>query len=361
MKIGIPREVKTFERRVALLPAAVAELVGLGHDVYVQVGAGVGSGYSDALYGQAGARLAADAEELYGEANLVIKVKEPIESEFPYLREDHTIFSYLHLAANPELAMFLQGRGLTAIAFETVMVDNMLPLLAPMSDVAGRIAVQTGANLLYTTHGGKGLLLGGLPAAERGNVVVIGAGNAGGNAALVAQNFGANVIVFDRKREKLARMRQLGDNVSGLYPYPDAVAEAITRADLVVSAVLVPGARAPHVVSREMVASMSAGSVIVDIAVDQGGSVETTHATDYSSPTYVEEEVIHFAVTNMPAAVPRSASQALSAELMPFVKQLLKDGGPASEALAAGVNIAKGRIVHPAVADSLSKYGTGQA
>ena len=353
MKIGIPVEIKPFEKRVALLPAAVAELTALGHAVFLQAGAGTGSGYDDLAYIAAGAIILSDAESLYGEAELIIKVKELVAAEYDYLREDQLLFSYLHLAANPELASQLQKIGLTAIAFETLMVDNSLPLLAPMSDVAGRIAVQTGANLLYSTHGGKGLLLGGLPAAERGNVVIIGAGNAGGNAAIVAQNLGALVTVFDHKRQKQLQMRQLGQNVSGLYPYPDAVAAAIEHADLVVGAVLVPGARAPHVVTTDMVKSMQPGSVIVDIAVDQGGCVETTRPTDYSAPTYIEEEVVHFAVTNMPAAVPRSASQALSAELLPYVKLLLEEGVTKESVISSGINIEKGRIVHPAVARSL--------
>jgi alanine dehydrogenase len=353
MKIGIPVEIKPFEQRVALLPAAVTVLTASGHSVFLQAGAGAGSGYDDMAYVAAGAKIVNDAETLYGEAELIVKVKEPIAAEYAYLREDHILFSYLHLAANPELAEKLQEIGLTALAFETVMVDNTLPLLAPMSDVAGRIAVQTGATLLYATHGGKGLLLGGLPAAERGKVVIVGAGNAGANAAIVAQNLGATVTVFDRKREKQAKMRQLGGNVSGLYPYPDTVATAVEEADLVIGAVLVPGARTPHLISRDMVASMAPGSVIVDISVDQGGCVETTKATDYSAPTYIEEEVVHFAVTNMPAAVPRSASQALSAELLPYVKQLLEEGIVKGGSLSSGVNVEHGRIVHPAVAQSL--------
>ncbi|HEC27749.1 MAG TPA: alanine dehydrogenase [Gammaproteobacteria bacterium] len=352
MNIGIPVEIKPFERRVALLPAAVAELTALGHDVFLQAGAGVGSGYDDMAYTAVGVKIVNDAETLYGEAELIVKVKEPVAEEYTYLRADHLLFSYLHLAANPELAKSLQNIGLTALAFETLMVDNSLPLLAPMSDVAGRVAVQTGATLLYATQGGEGLLLGGLPAAERGNVVIIGAGNAGGNAAIVAKNLGATVTVFDRQRKKQAQMRQLGENVSGLYPYPDAVAAALEQADLVIGAVLVPGARTPHVISRDMVIGMKPGSVIVDIAVDQGGCVETTKATDYSAPTYIEEDVVHFAVTNIPAAVPRSASQALSAELLPYVRLLLTERVK-GEALASAVNIEQGRIVHPVVAQSL--------
>jgi len=352
MNIGVPVEIKPFEKRVALLPAAVAELTALGHDVFLQAGAGVGSGYDDIAYTAAGAKIVKDAETLYGEAELIVKVKEPVVEETFFLRADHILFSYLHLAANPALAKSLQNIGLTALAFETLMVDNTLPLLAPMSDVAGRVAVQTGATLLYATQGGRGLLLGGLPAAERGNVVIIGAGNAGANAAIVAKNLGATVTVFDRKRKRQAQMRQLGENVSGLYPYPDAVAAAIEHADLVIGAVLVPGARAPHVISRDMVISMKAGSVIIDISVDQGGCVETTKATDYSAPTYIEEGVVHFAVTNIPAAVPRSASQALSAELLPYVRLLLEEGAK-GEVLASGINVEQGRIVHPVVAQSL--------
>ncbi len=352
MKIGIPVEIKPFERRVALLPAAVAELTAKGHEVFLQAGAGVGSGYDDQSYIAGGVKVVVDAESLYGEAELIVKVKEPIAADLAFLREDHSVFSYLHLAANPDLTRSLQNIGLTALAFETLLVGNNLPLLAPMSDVAGRVAVQTGATLLYATQGGEGLLLGGLPAAERGNVVIIGAGNAGGNAAIVAKSLGATVTVFDRKREKQALMRQLGDNVTGLYPYPDALAAAVEQADLVIGAVLIPGARAPHVISREMVKSMKTGSVIVDIAVDQGGCVETTKATDYSAPTYVEEGVVHFAVTNIPAAVPRSASQALSAELLPYVMLLLEQGLE-GESLESAVNVKQGRIVHPAVELSL--------
>ncbi|MDX2477427.1 MAG: alanine dehydrogenase [Gammaproteobacteria bacterium] len=353
MNIGIPLEIKPFEKRVALLPAAVAELTAMGHTVFLQSAAGAGSGYDDMAYTAAGAKIVADAESLYAESVLIVKVKEPVTAEYAYLREDHRIFSFLHLAANPELANQLQKTGLTAIAFETLMVDNSLPLLAPMSDVAGRISVQAGANYLFSHHGGKGLLLGGLPAAERGNVVIIGAGNAGGSAAVVARGLGALVTVFDLNRHKQAKMREIGDNVSGLYPYPDAVAAAIEGADLVVGAVLIPGARAPHVVTADMVKSMQSGSVIVDIAVDQGGCVETTRPTDYSAPTYMKDEVVHFAVTNMPAAVPRSASQALSAGLLPYVKLLLNEGVTKDSIIYSGVNVEKGRIVHPVVARSL--------
>lgn len=356
MKVGVPREIKPMEGRVALVPSAVADLVKAGHSVAVEQGAGLLSGYSDEDYRQAGASLAANAQTLYGDATLIVKVKEPIEAEYPLLRQDHILFSYLHLAAVPRLAAHLVDTGLTAIAFETVMVDGQLPLLAPMSDVAGRVAVQIGATLLHRQNGGNGILLGGLPAAHRGHVVILGAGNAGGNAAIVAQSLGALVTVFDRQRAKQLRMRELGDNVTALYPYHDDLAHAIADADLVIGAVLKPGAKAPHIVSREMVRSMRPGSAIVDIAVDQGGCVETTRPTDYTAPTYVEEGVTHFAVTNMPAAVPRSASQALSAEVAPYAMLLANGVLDDNDPLQQGINIRQGRIVHPAVAEALETH-----
>ena len=355
MKVGIPREIKPMEGRVALVPSAVADLVKAGHSVTVEQGAGRLSGYSDEDYRRAGASLAADAASVYGGATLIVKVKEPVADEYPLLRPDHILFSYLHLAAVPQLAEHLVNTGLTAVAFETVMVDGELPLLAPMSDVAGRVAVQIGTTLLHRQHGGNGILLGGLPAAHRGHVVILGAGNAGGNAAILACNLGALVTVFDRKRAKQLHMRALGDNVTALYPYHDDLARAIADADLVIGAVLKPGARAPHIVSREMVKSMRPGSAIVDIAVDQGGCVETTHPTDYTAPTYVEENVTHFAVTNMPAAVPRSASQALSAEVAPYAMLLANGELDDNPALQQGINIQQGKVVHPAVAESLEQ------
>ena len=344
-----------MEGRVALVPAAVADLARQGHEVFLEQGAGILSGYADDAYEQAGARLLPDAAGVYGNAHLIVKVKEPIAQEYPLLRSDHLLFSYLHLAAVPELVRHLCATGLTAIAFETVMVDGQLPLLAPMSDVAGRLAIQLGATLLHRQNGGNGVLLGGLPAAHRGHVVIIGAGNAGSNAALVARGLGARVTVFERKRARQLQMRALGDNVTALYPYHDELAQAVANADLVVGAVLIPGARAPHIVSREMVSSMRPGSAIVDIAVDQGGCVETTRPTDYTAPTYVEEGVTHFAVTNMPAAVPRSATQALSAEVAPWIMKLASGQLDEDAALRAGINVRDGQVVHPAVAASLGQ------
>ncbi len=355
MQIGIPREIKPLEGRVALGPEACGDLVQAGHSVCVEHNAGILSGYSDALYAAAGATIAADAAATYGEAQLIVKVKEPIAGDLDLLQDKHLLFCFLHLAAAPELASRLQTIGLTAVGFETVETDDrQLPLLAPMSDIAGRLATQIGSNLLHQPAGGKGLLLGGLPGAERGRVVIIGAGNAGGNAAAMAATMGADVTVFDLNRERLETMRGLGNNVTALYPYQEAVRQAVAGADLLIGAVLRTGERSPHVVTRSMVATMSAGSVIVDISVDQGGCIETTRPTTYENPTYSEEGVLHFTVTNMPGAVPRSATQALSAVLLPYVHLLAGADWRSSEPLARGINIEAGQLVHPMLKESLA-------
>ena len=349
MRIAIPKEIKTLEGRVALVPEAAAELKAHGHEVFVEAGAGLASGYPDEAYRAAGIEVVADAAAAYEAGELIVKVKEPVAGDLALLRERHTLFSYLHLAAEPELTRQLCDIGLTAVAFETVEEGGALPLLAPMSDIAGRISVQVGTHLLHRPQGGKGLLLGGLPAAERGKVVVVGGGVAGGNAVRVAAGLGAEVTVFDRKREKLAELRDIGANVTALYAYQHALECAVAEADLLIGAVLIPGARAPHVVSAEMVKSMQPGSVVVDISVDQGGCIETTHATTYAAPTYEWEGVVHFGVTNMPGAVPRSASQVLSASLIPYLLRLARPDWRADPALLSGVNVAGGKPVHPAL------------
>lgn len=350
MRIGVPREVRALEGRVALIPAAAGQLVMQGHEVLVEQGAGILSGYPDAAYRTAGVTLVETAEALYGQAQLIVKVKEPQPAEVAMLREDHVLFSFLHLAAEVELMRSLQTIGVTAVAFETVETRaGQLPLLAPMSDIAGRVAVQVGTHLLHQPQGGKGILLGGLPAAERGKVVVLGAGVAGGNATALAAAMGAEVTVFDRNRDKLARMRALGNNVTGLYPYQDALHEAAVAADLLIGAVLVTGERAPHLVSADTVREMGDGSAIIDISVDQGGCIETTRPTDYTNPTFVHEGVIHFGVTNMPGAVPRTASQVLSAALIPYVTRLAQPDWQQDEELSRGINIQAGEIVHPAL------------
>lgn len=353
MRIGIPREVKTLEGRVGLVPAAVAELVRHGHELLVEQGAGELSGYDDAAYRQAGAAILPDASSLYGDAQMIIKVKEPQPQELPLLRPDHLLFCYLHLAAEPKLLQALRDIGLTAVAFETVAEGRSLPLLAPMSDIAGKVAVQVGTHLLHQPEGGRGLLLGGLPAAERGHVVVLGAGVAGGNAAALAAAMGAQVTVFDRNRDKLTAMRALGANVTALYPYAHDIDRAVKEADLLIGAVLIPGARAPHLVLAEQVRQMQPGSVIIDISVDQGGCIETTRPTSYAEPTFVQDGVIHFGVTNMPGAVPRSASQALSAALIPYALKLAAGGWEGDPALAAGVNLRAGEVIHPALKESV--------
>lgn len=352
MRIGIPKEIKPLESRVSLVPAAVGELCKQGHQVSIETLAGDGSGYQDADYVAAGASIAIDAQYLYANAEFIIKVKEPIEADLEHLTCKHILFSYLHLAALPELTSRLQEIGLTAIGFETLEVNKTLPLLAPMSDIAGRLSAHIGTQLLQKPNGGKGLLLGGLPGTARGHVVILGAGVAGGNAALVSAGLGAQVTVFDRNRDKLAKMRALGNNVTSLYSYTDSIAEMVASADLLIGAVLVAGQRATQLVTEDMVKTMQAGSVIIDIAVDQGGCIETTRPTDYLEPTYLLHDVVHFGVTNMPGAVPKSASQALSAAIYPWVLKLATPSWREDHHLVGAINVDNGKICHPGLIHS---------
>ena len=350
MLIGIPREIKPLEGRVALIPAACSELIHSGHKVYLESGAGERSGYSDSEYQSLGVDILPDASSVYGQTEIVVKVKEPIGPELDMLRPEHILFSFLHLAAGHQLLQRLLAIGLTAISFETVQNNTGgLPILAPMSDIAGRLAVHHGINLLFQSEGGRGLLLGGVPGTERGHVVVIGAGNAGSNAVEVAASLGARVTVFDKKYQKLESMRRVGANVTTMYPFPEKVAQAVADADLLIGAVLVPGARTPHLVSAQQVESMRKGSVIVDIAVDQGGCVETIRPTSYDNPTFIHSGVIHFGVTNIPGAVPRTASQALTTAMIPYLHTLASGGLATSTSLQAGINVADGHIVHMAL------------
>lgn len=349
MLVGIPREIKPLEGRVGLIPEACGDLVHRGHQVFLEKGAGEASGFSDKAYQAVGVKILPDAKALYGKAELVVKVKEPVGPELELLRKEHLLFSFLHLAAEPALTKRLQKIGLTAIGFETVQEPDGLPILTPMSDIAGRLAVQIGAHLLHRPQGGKGILLGGLPCAPRGRVVILGSGNAGGNAARMAAGLGAEVTVFSNSRQQLAAMREIGDNVTALYSYADQIDQAVKRADLLIGAVLVTGARTPHLVSADQVARMEPGSVIIDISVDQGGCIETIRPTNYEVPTYVESGVVHFGVTNMPGAVPRSASQALSAALIPYVQALAGGDWEENPALVKGVNVRDGKVVHPAL------------
>jgi alanine dehydrogenase len=351
MRIGVPSETKTLEGRVALVPAACADLVRRGHEVYVQEGAGTKSGFSDEQYARVGVKLAPSARKLYEVGELIVKVKEPIAGDLKHLRKDHLLFCYLHLAPEPKLTQRLLDIGLTGIAFESVEeADGSLPLLAPMSIIAGRIAVQIGTHLLHQPAGGKGLLLGGLPSTQRGKVVVFGAGAAGRNSAELAAAGGANVIVFEKRQDRLREMMNLAPNVTALYPYEEYVAREVASADLVIGAVLIPSAKAPHVVTRSMVKTMEKGSVLVDISIDQGGCFETSKPTTYKNPTYEVDGVIHFAVTNMPGAVPKTATEAICAAILPYVQRLAGDKQWRKLAsLKGGINVEGGDIVHPAL------------
>ena len=349
MKVGIPKEIKPLEGRVGLVPEACRDLLTAGHSVMLETGAGLLSGYTDNQYRAVGVEILADAASVYAGSDLIIKVKEPYGPEPEMLRQGQLLFCFLHLAAEEDLTRRLLDSGVTAIAFETLTDQGGLPILAPMSDIAGRLAVQYGATLLHRPEGGKGLLLGGLPGAERGHVVIIGGGQAGGNAARLAAAMGARVTVFDRQRVRMLEMRAIGENVTALYPYEHSIEAAVAEADLLIGAVLIPGARAPHVVTRSQIESMGAGSVVVDISVDQGGCIETTRPTTYENPTYKVEDVTHFAVTNMPGAVPRSASQALSAALIPYLTRLTAPDWRDDSRLNGAVNLSAGELIYPAL------------
>ena len=350
MRIGIPSETKTLEGRVALVPAAAADLARRGHEVFIQAGAGAKSGFSDEDYSKVGIKIVPDAAALYEAGELIVKVKEPIAGDLALLKKHHLLFCYLHLAAEPELTSRLLDIGLTGVAFESVDENGSLPLLLPMSVIAGRIATQIGTTLLHQPNGGKGKLLGGMASTPRGKVVVLGAGAAGSNAAALAANAGANVVVFDKRQDRLAEMMALAPNVTALYAYESSVAEEVATADIVVGAVLIPSAKAPRVVTADMVKTMEKGSVLVDISIDQGGCFETSRPTTWKEPTYVVDGVTHFCVTNMPGAVPQTSSMAISAAILPYVQRLAggnqwRDYAP----LKAGINVEGGKIVHPAL------------
>ncbi len=353
MHIGVPREIKIMEGRVALIPEACRELVTAGHKVFIEHDAGKLSGYSDQHYQSAGVEILVTAQELYDKTTLIVKVKEPLPEELDLLRSDHILFSYLHLAANQQLARGLQAIGLTAIAFETVEVEHSLPLLAPMSHIAGVVAAQTATNLLYQHQGGSGILLGGSAASPRANAVVLGAGVAGSAAITVLAALGANVTVFDKNTDKLDKIRQLG-SINTQYAYQGAIQESLKTVDLLIGAVLIPGARAPRVVTTKMVAGMPKASVILDISVDQGGCIETIHPTTYADPVYVDQGVLHYAVSNIPGAVPRTATQALCAVLLPYVLALAAEQPDSTPGLISGYNIQSGEVTHKAVAEALA-------
>ncbi|HET7594163.1 MAG TPA: alanine dehydrogenase [Stellaceae bacterium] len=359
MLIGVPKEVKSHEYRVGLVPGSVREVVHHGHQVLVESGAGAGIGFDDHAYERAGARIAADADAVFGAAEMIVKVKEPQAAEIARLRSGQVLFTYLHLAADRRQTEGLLASGATGIAYETVTnARGGLPLLAPMSEVAGRMSIQVGAHCLEKEQGGPGILLGGVPGVAAAKVVILGGGVAGTNAARVAMGMEAYVAVIDRSLQRLYELdMQFGSQLHTLYATMENIEHEVLSADLVIGAVLVPGAAAPKLVSRDMVRAMKRGAVMVDIAIDQGGCFETSRPTTHADPTYVEEGVIHYCVTNMPGAVARTSTFALNNATLPFVLDLADKGWRRALAddphLRAGLNIHSGRVTHEAVARDL--------
>lgn len=360
MIIGVPKEVKDNEYRVALPPGGARELVRHGHQVLVERGAGEGSGFTNEEYERAGATILDTAAEVWGGAKMVVKVKEPQPAEYPFLREDLILFTYLHLAAAEDLTHALLQSGVTGIAYETVEdQEGRLPLLQPMSEVAGRMATQIAAQYMQRPEGGRGILMGGVPGTRPAHVVILGGGTVGTNSAQVALGMGAQVTMLDVNTERLRYLDEvLHGRLTTLYSNEANVTEALETADAVIGAVLVTGARAPQLITRDMLRLMPRNSVIVDVAVDQGGCVETTHATTHSDPTYVVDGVLHYGVANMPGAVPRTSSYALSNATLRYILRLADLG--ADEAmnrfagLAKGLNVAQGKVKHPAVAETFN-------
>ena len=359
MIIGLPKEIKDNEYRVAVTPGGVRQLVDSGHEVLVQAGAGEGSGFSDDEYDWGGASIVGDGNEAWA-ADLIVKVKEPQPSEYGLMRPGLTLFTYLHLAVENELTLAMIEHGVTGIAYETVEEANGgLPLLTPMSEVAGRMAVQVGAQYLEKNNGGRGKLLAGVPGVRPADVTILGAGVVGTNAAQIAVGMGASVIVLDIDADRLRYLDQvLHGRLSTMSANPYNIAEAVKRADLLIGAVLVKGAKAPCLVTREMIRKMAPGSVVVDVAVDQGGCCDTICATSHSDPVYVVDGVLHYGVTNMPGAVPRTSTYALSNATLPYLMKLTGEGISEAikndPALAKGVNIYEGKVTYEAVADALN-------
>jgi len=358
MRVGCPKEIKNHEYRVGLTPGAVREYVAHGHEVIIQSGAGTGIGADDGAYQAAGAKVVKTAEEVFQQSDMIVKVKEPQPSEWAQLREGQLLYTYLHLAPDPEQTKGLLASGVTAIAYETVTDDRGgLPLLAPMSEVAGRLAIQAGATALQKANGGRGVLLGGVPGVLPGKVTIIGGGVVGINAAMMATGLGADVTILDRS---IPRLRQLDDLFRGRihtrYSTIEALEEEVFSADVVVGAVLIPGAAAPKLVTREMLSGMKKGAVIVDVAIDQGGCFETSHATTHSEPTYEVDGIIHYCVANMPGAVPVTSAHALNNATLHYGLQLADRGVKAlidNPHLRNGLNVHKGRITNRPVAESL--------
>jgi alanine dehydrogenase len=356
MRIGVAKEIKPDEYRVALTPAGALELINEGHEVAIETGAGVGSAFPDESYTRVGAQIAS-VDDVWERSDMVLKVKEPIASEYARLREGQILFTYLHVAADEPLTRALIDSGITAVAYETVEIRGGLPLLAPMSEVAGRLAPQAGAYFLEKPLGGRGLLLGGVPGVAPGKVVIIGGGVVGYNAAVIALGLGAQVTILDRS---IDRMRHLEEVLSGrvtlLMSSSLQIAASVEEADLVIGAVLVPGALAPKLVTREMIAGMKEGAVVVDVAIDQGGCFETSHATTHADPVYVVDGVTHYCVANMPGGVPVTSTRALTNATLPYVESIARHGlrtaVAADPALAKGVNVIEGKVTYEAVAEA---------
>ena len=358
MKVGVPREVMEHEYRVGMTPGGVRALTKLGAQVFVERGAGEGSGYADRAYEEAGAMLAASTEAVYRMSDLVVKVKEPLPKEYPWIQKGQALFTFLHLAADRGLTEALLASEVVGIAYETVtQADGVRPLLRPMSDIAGRLSVQVGASYLLRTNGGSGVLLSGIPGVERGRVTILGGGTVGTSAAKMATGMGARVTVIEQDPNRLRGVDDLfGGRITTLIASAETIHAAVVQADLVVGAVLVAGARTPHLVTSQTVAQMRKGSVIVDVSIDQGGCVETARKTTQANPVYTMHGVIHYGVANLPGTVPRTSTQALTSVTLPYVIRLVQKGVEAAlredPALAAGLNLFRGRVVHPGVAEA---------
>ncbi len=359
MRVGVPKEIKNFEDRVGMVPSTVRELTSRGHEVLVEQNAGAGIGCSDQDYAAAGAQIIATADEIWASADMIVKVKEPLAVERKKLRPGQLLFTYLHLAPDPEQTQDLIASGATCIAYETVTSPTgALPLLQPMSEVAGRMSVQVGAHCLENAQGGRGMLLGGVPGVPAAEVLILGGGVSGSNAAMMAIGLGADVTVLDRSVDVLRRLvAQFGTRIKTEYSTSDAVSRLIARADLVIGTVLIPGAAAPKLVTRAMLGTMKKGAVIVDVAIDQGGCTETSKATTHSNPTYVVDGIIHYCVANMPGGVARTSTFALNNATLPFILALAGKGWRKAltddKHLRDGLNIHAGHVTHPAVATSL--------
>ena len=359
MRVGVPKEIKNHEYRVGLTPASVAELVACGHEVIVETKAGTGIDFSDQDYVEAGARIAANAAETFAAADMIVKVKEPQAQEIALLEPRHTLFTYLHLAPDPEQTQGLIKSGATCIAYETVTArDGSLPLLRPMSEVAGRMSVQVGAHYLEKEQGGRGVLLGGVPGVAPARVAIIGGGVSGVNAAQMAVGMRADVTIYDISNARLAELDMFfGSQIKTAYASKAAIARAVAKSELVIGAVLVPGAAAPKLVTRDMLKTMKRGSVLVDIAIDQGGCFETSRATTHQDPVYEVDGIIHYCVANMPGAVARTSAFALNNATLPFVLKIANQGAEAAMKsdphLAEGLNVSGGKVRHRAVAEAL--------